>query len=189
MTGGAIARIAWTRLDGPGEDRCTLSRLDGGWMLIGHAWFHAGDGTVRFDYVVRCDAGWLTQSADVSGHAGRDRIAWHIERDCGGAWFLNGIAQDGLSGADDVDLSFTPASNLMPLRRLGPDAGARLDARAAWLRFPEAALQPLDQTYRRVDAATVAYEAVQTSYATRLGVNADGFVTRYPDLWEVSGEG
>ena len=82
--------------------------------------------------------------------------------------------------AFDIDLAFTPATNLMPLRRLDQI----LETRAAWLSYPDCHLRPLDQTYRRMTPETISYAAAQTGYTTEMVVDRSGFVTLYPDCWE-----
>jgi hypothetical protein len=87
-----------------------------------------------------------------------------------------------LAGARDIDLGFTPATNLMPLRRL-PDVG-RMATRAAWLREPGGGLTVLDQSYTRERGHLVSYHAEQTGFSTQLKVGPHGFITLYPGFWE-----
>jgi hypothetical protein len=181
MTSNRTAEIAWQALDREGRDKCRLVQEDGGWMLIGHARFRADGMDCALDYVVRVDADWMTRSADVSGLCGRDEMATRIERGEGG-WTRDGVPQPQVNGATDIDLGFTPATNLMPLRRL-PEIG-QIEARAAWLPSPGAGLEPLDQTYRRARGGLVHYAAAQTGTAVDLKVDGEGFVTLYPGFWE-----
>lgn len=182
MPGQTIASADWRALDRVGEDSCRLARTSGGWLLVGHARFHDDDGFAALDYVVRCDADWHTLSADVSGtHENRTiRLVLHREAE---DWTLNNEAQPQVRGARDVDFSFTPATNLMPLRRLQAGTEQDLRTRAAWLRYPACELAPLDQVYA-VKGSEVIYSAKQTGYETRLNVDESGFVTLYPGLWE-----
>jgi hypothetical protein len=103
----------------------------------------------------------------------------------GGRWRLNGADQMQVAGCADVDLGFTPATNLIPLRRLALNVGGKADAPAAWLRFPELGLERLEQHYRRVDLHRYAYQAPGVGYAGTLEVSEVGFVTTYPGLWEL----
>lgn len=184
MTGHAVATARWRALDREGEDSCRLCRADHGWMLIGHARFRGADGFSALDYVVRCDTGWQTISADITGLQDGLNVNLRITRD-DKTWVLNEIPQPQVSGAIDLDLSFTPATNLMPLRRLLASDEASEITRAAWLRYPQADLQPLDQTYGRTGVAgDFSYKAQQTGYTTRLHIGESGFVTNYPGLWE-----
>lgn len=181
MSGQTVASVHWRALDHAGEDRCRLVQMAAGFMLVGHARYVDAGRDVALDYVVRCGADWLTESADVTGVFGGDPVALRILRGADG-WQVNDRPQPGLGEARDVDLHFTPATNLMPLRRL-PDVG-RLEVRAAWLRDLSGTLEPLDQVYTRGRGDVVQYEAVQSEFTTQLQVGPDGFVTLYPGLWE-----
>ncbi|MGH9318200.1 MAG: putative glycolipid-binding domain-containing protein, partial [Thermoanaerobaculia bacterium] len=59
---------------------------------------------------------------------------------------------------------------------------------AAWLRFPSFRLEPLEQLYRRVDAATYRYESAGGKFVADLEVNAAGLVTSYPNFWRAEPE-
>ena len=183
MTATVLACVEWRALDREGTDRCRLSRAAHGWLLVGHARFWDDLGFAALDYVVRCDTGWATLSADIAGeHDGRE-VQVRIQRS-GARWWVNDLEQEAVSGAVDIDLSFTPATNLMPLRRLMDRRDIMLDTNAAWLRYPMAALTPLDQTYSRTERpGCVRYTAQQTRYETELMVDSSGFVTLYPELW------
>jgi hypothetical protein len=63
--------------------------------------------------------------------------------------------------------------------------GMEAEVQAAWLRFPEFTLEPLVQLYRRIRAATYRYESAEGTFVTELQVNAAGFVTSYPNVWQV----
>ncbi len=184
MTHGTVATARWRALDREGDDSCRLARADHGWLLVGHARFRDDDGFAALDYVVRCDTGWATLSADVAGtHGGKD-VSFRILRAEGG-WTLNEEPQPEVAGARDLDLSFTPATNLMPLTRLSEQAEPVLEVRAAWLSYPECALRPLDQTYTAGGTLDwVSYESAQNGHTARLRVDRSGFVTFYPGLWE-----
>ena len=176
-----IATTRWRALDRDGEDKCRLAHHNGGYMLVGHARFRDGAGWAALDYVVRINGDWRTCSADVTGtHAGEE-VALKLTRE-DGAWTLNGEAQPQLEGCEDVDFAFTPATNLMPLRRL-PDVG-RLATRAAWLRLPGPQVSPLDQSYTRERGTLVSYHAEQSDFSTQLVIDPSGFVVTYPGLWE-----
>ena len=176
-----IAKAHWRALDRDGEDTCRLVDAGAGWMLVGHARFRDGHGWAALDYVIRTDADWFTTSADITGDYAGETVGWHLARS-GADWSLNDRLQPDLTGAEDIDLSFTPATNLMPLRRL-PQVG-RLSTCAAWLRLPGPLLSPLYQSYTRERGGLVLYEAEETDFKTHLKVDAHGFVTHYPGLWQ-----
>ena len=86
----------------------------------------------------------------------------------------------------DLDLNFSPSTNLLPIRRSNLAIGEGTEVRAAWLRFPSFKLEPLSQRYKRIDESTYRYESGGGNFVTELTVNAVGFVTTYPDLWQIS---
>jgi len=91
-----------------------------------------------------------------------------------------------VAGCLDIDLAFSPSTNLLPIRRLKLRPGEAAEVRAAWLRFPEFVLEPLEQMYRRLDAWTYRYESGGGAFVATLRTNTAGFVTSYPGLWEAS---
>ena len=90
-----------------------------------------------------------------------------------------------MEGCVDLDLAFSPATNLLTIRRLGLAVGDEAPVRAAWLRFPELRLEPLAQRYRRLAAERYGYEAVAdgAAFGAELRVAPSGFVLEYPGLW------
>ena len=119
-------------------------------------------------------AGWLGDRA----------ISIELRADGSGRWRLNDADCPAVAGCLDLDLSFTPATNLLPIRRLALPSGEKATVRAAWLTVPALTLEPLDQQYRRTQSTTYAYESDGGRFSTELEVNGDGFVTFYPDLWQ-----
>jgi hypothetical protein len=161
-----------------------VSSAEGGWRLTGTAVLaHAGK-ACRLDYLIVCDPTWRTVSTLVTGWVGDRTVDLRIGVDPAGRWRLDGAECPGVDGCLDVDLAFSPSTNLLPIRRLALAVGQQGAVAAAWLRFPEFRLERLDQVYRRLDAETYRYESAGGSFVRELTVNAAGLVTRYPGLWE-----
>jgi hypothetical protein len=89
-----------------------------------------------------------------------------------------------VAGCLDLDLAFTPATNILPLRRLGLAVGESREMTAAWVRFPDLSVEPLAQRYTRLDERRVRYESRDGSFTAELEVDEIGLVVRYPPLWE-----
>src|SRR5690606_17693860 len=103
----------------------------------------------RLSHVIDCDATWRTRRAHVTGAADGAPIQFDFTADGHGIWRLNGAPLAEVAGALDIDLGFTPATNLLPIRRLELNVGEETDVRTAWLRFPELRVEALDQSYAR----------------------------------------
>lgn len=183
-----MVSILWRRLDQPGHDAARLVETAAGAIIEGTAVFSDSDRPCRLDYRVECDRDWRTRSVRVVGWVGASSVELAIAADRRRSWTINGTPYLELHGCDDVDLSFTPATNLLPIRRLGLQVGARADVRAAWLLVPELTLEPLEQTYTRVADRQYAYESSGGTFRAMLETNADGLVTQYQGLWQMESE-
>lgn len=176
--------ILWRRLDLPGHDACNLARRADGWTLDGSAVFRENGVPARLAYHIACDRAWRTQHGHVHGWLGLHPIEFRIARTSGGVWTLNGEPAPGLEDCIDLDLGFTPATNLLQLRRLALAVGQAADVPVAWLDVTAGTLERLEQTYERRTETAYWYEAPGFQYAALLEVTPDGFIRRYPGLWE-----
>jgi len=188
------ATILWRRLDLPGFDSARLTgseRAAGrgnagsqGWLLEGTALFAYQGLPCRLEYRIGCTPGWLTRWGQVSGWLGDTAVEITVEADGTGGWALNGRPVPETAGCLDLDLNFSPVTNLLPIRRLELAVGEAAEVRAAWLTFPGFTLEPLEQVYRRTGESAYRYESNGGAFVRDLEVNAAGFVTRYPGFWE-----
>lgn len=143
-------------------------------------------GRIIFSYSLDCDAAWRTRVGRVRGWLGRQDVEITVLPTREGHWTITGAEPAAVEGCVDVDIGFTLATNLLPLRRLALAVGESADAPAAWLSFPNLRLERLEQRYRRLAPTRYEYRSPRTDYVATLEVNEVGFVTRYPDLWEMS---
>jgi uncharacterized protein len=176
--------ILWRRLDIPGHEFCRCEERDAAWHLSGVAVFAHEKKPCQLAYAVACNAAWHTVSATVSGWVGDRPIAVEIAVDALHRWRLNGVDCPSVAGCMDIDLNFSPSTNLLPIRRLDLAVGQEARVQAAWLRFPDFSLELLEQRYRRIDASAYRYASAGGQFTTELAVDAAGFVTRYPGFFE-----
>lgn len=175
-----MTSVLWRRLDQPGHEYVTLQSEKSGWLLSGVAVFEHEAQPCRLDYAIRCDEAWITRSADVSGWIGNRHVEATIVA-TKGRWTLNGQRCSSVDGCLDVDLNFSPSTNLLPIRRLNLAIGSEAAVRAAWLRFPSFTLEPLDQTYSRAGEQKFTYRSA--SFVADITTNADGLPLRYGEIW------
>jgi hypothetical protein len=179
------AAILWRRVDRPGHESARVVTREGGWELAGTAVFlHEGE-PCCVSYRITCDPEWRTRSVEVDGWLGRKAVrvkAW-VEGES--LWRVGEVEDAGIAGCVDVDLNFSPSTNLLPIRRLNLAVGEEKDVRAAWLRFPSFRFEPLEQSYRRLSAGRYRYRSAGGRFEAELDVDENGFVTRYPGFAEV----
>jgi len=177
--------ILWRAIDWFGHEACSLFRVNSEWRLEGTAVFlHEGQ-ACRLSYLIACDANWNTRSAVVSGWSSGEDVNLKLSVDAQRRWQVNGVAKPAVEGCTDLDLNFSPSTNLLPIRRLNLEVGQQAEVKAAWLRFPSFELEPLSQVYERLGEFKYRYSSRGGDFVAELTVNQVGFVTVYPQLWEV----
>jgi len=176
--------ILWRRLDLPGHEISRLEAREDGFALSGTALFLHEGRPCRLEYAVTCDAAWRTVSARIRGWNGDREVEIDVAVDEERRWRLNGEDCPDVAGYLDIDLGFSPSTNLLPIRRLSLAVGEAAEVQAAWLPFPQLTFEPLPQVYRREGERTYRYESDGGRFVRTLEVNASGFVTSYPGLWQ-----
>ena len=178
-----MTTLLWRRLDVPGHDFCRLVSRGAGWELHGTALFLEHGSPCCWQYEVQVDASWHTRSATLIGWIGPEKLRFEIEADEQHRWRLNGEVRPQVEGCIDLDLGFTPATNLLPLRRLTLAIGEEGAVTSAWFDPSIMDFAPLRQTYRRIEETCYAYHSIEGDFTAELVTDTCGFVVDYPTLW------
>src|SRR5438552_3119639 len=139
--------ILWRRLDTPGHDACRLVDQGFAWRIEGVSVFRHETGPAALVYEVECDRDWRTREGTVNGWVGSRQVSIRVTRSSIGVWTLNGEVVPSIQESVDLDLGFTPATNLPQLRRIALQVGQSADAPVAWLDVPFGSLEVLQQRY------------------------------------------
>ena len=174
-------------MDLPGHDVCRLWKSADGWQLSGTAIFLFDQMPCCLSYQVSTNCVWQTSTASVSGHVGQSAVALAMTPAENQQWKINGSIVQETTGCVDLDLGFTPATNLIAIRRLSLEIGEQSSAPAAWLDFPDFELKRLEQHYHRISNDQYKYESPCAGYAGILRVDGAGAIIQYPGLWEQEG--
>lgn len=179
-----VASARWRRLDVQGRDTCVLSREDNGWILNGAAEFPHEQGPARVSYRIECAIDWSTRAARFHGAVGDRRVTADIARQKG-VWSLNGVDLPELGPLIDIDFGFTPATNVILMKRVSFPLDRAVALSVAWYDVGEKTLTALPQRYTRRDAHSYWYESPTADYQGLLVLASNGFVRTYPGLWEM----
>jgi hypothetical protein len=177
-----MAAIMWRRIDGPGYDRCVLEPTQDGFRLAGTALVVADGTSWEIRYAVVADEQWRTRTvgAHVQGPGPDRRIALH--GDGLGGWSTADAPIIDLYGAIDVDLAWTPATNTLPILRLGLAVGASSEVAVAYVDFPGHEVARRTQRYSRHSDTLYRFES--GDFTATLEIAENGLVERYEGLWD-----
>jgi hypothetical protein len=177
------ATYVWRRLDLDGLDFVRLDEGGDGVSAQGYEISAEGDERWAGRFAVTLDAGWhhertLVETVDAHG---TKRL--ELESDGAGSWLRNGRPDPSLEGCTVVDLAGNPFTNAFVTRSVGPEVGAGVELRAAYIETPALTVRPLVQRYHRLAADRWTYaddEFGQVGFHT----DADGIVLSYERLAE-----
>jgi hypothetical protein len=173
----------WQRLQGTGLERFELLQAADGWVLRGTILALEEQGPAQADYEIFCDAAWYTRHVVVSlrGVAGNRSLRLDVQD---GHWIEDGNERETVRGCIDVDLSWSPSTNTLPIRRLGLEVGERSGpVTAAWVRLPELRIEPLSQEYERLAERRYRYSSRGGAFTAELEVDDESVVIDYEGIW------
>ncbi len=94
----------------------------------------------------------------------------------------------GLNGCIDVDISATPFTNTLPIRRIQWQVGQSEEFRMVYILVPDLKVSVMRQRYtclaKTDQGATFRYENVDDDFKADITVDSDGLVVHYPGLFE-----
>ncbi len=173
----------WRNIVQKGHEYCQLLSDDESYSLEGTAVFLHDSKACQLNYQINCDHLWQTRDAHIDGWVGLERISLHTRTDAEHRWWVNDKQVTKVSGCIDIDLNFSPCTNLIPIRRLRMQVGEKANLTAAWLRFPSFKLEPLPQQYERLDGLRYRYSSDHGMFVADLQTNELGFVLEYLPFW------
>jgi hypothetical protein len=177
----------WSAWDDPGLEHLRLGMHDHGivadGMVIGVAEGHP----FRVTYEVHCDTGWRVRAVRV-GVPGPEPPEVDLLSDGEGNWTtLDGRAVSELDGCSDVDISVTPFTNTLPIRRLGLVPTESAEICVAYVQGTRLQAWPEPQRYtclkRDNQGGLYGFLSLDDGFTTDLPVDADGLVLDYPGLF------
>jgi hypothetical protein len=87
----------------------------------------------------------------------------------------------------DIDISATPFTNTLPIRRLGLKPGESAEIRVAYISIPSLQLSPALQRYTCLanypDHHIYRFESPADDFTADIRVDLDGLVVEYPGLF------
>jgi len=179
-----LRAVHYRRLDAPGGEHCRLLAAPDGLRLAGTAVLVDGGAPLTAEYEIACGEGGETRSVRVELARGAAVRRLDLVREPDGRWLLDGREAPALAGCLDVDLSVTPSTNLLPIRRLRLAVGQSAEVTAAWMRFPDLRVEPLSQLYARIADRRYRYESRGGAFTAELDVDEHGLPIAYPPFWE-----
>jgi uncharacterized protein len=176
-----VATVLWQGVDTGALDCCHLETGPDGLRLSGTVLTAEFGTPLDVRYLVEAGPDGLTRRAELALDAGAVRRVL-LADGAGRWWWQGGPELTGVAGALDVDLTVTPATNTLPIRRLaGLEVGEAADLHVAWVQFPDLEVIPSEQRYERL--AGERWRFSSGDFSAELLVDPGGLVLDYAGLF------
>ena len=171
--------IAWTALPWSSVEHVAIADEDA-WTADGAMVAILDGRAVRLTYRLQVDATGATRALDLADAVGGATLA--LRADGQGRWWdADGLPVSDLDACIDVDISTTPLTNTLPVRRLRLAPGESADIQVAYVDVPSLAVRPVTQSYHRIDERS--YRYASGSFVADVVFDEDDLVTDYVGLW------
>lgn len=184
---GLERQIVWQALDEPGMEHLHLCE-DAERVVADGALVGVVDGQpLRLHYRVQCDVGYRFQTCRL-----RLTQPWTRElaltREPDGTWVEQGVGPlPALAGSHEIDISASPWTNTLPIRRLALQADQPAQIVVAYITIPELSVRQDRQRYTRLrtldDRHIYRFESLASGFTADIAVDQDGLVLDYPGLF------
>jgi uncharacterized protein len=175
--------VRWSQEDGTGLEHLVLNADTDGALIESVVTGEDGEESFGLIYRIECDARWhVTRlAARLTSGETLDLRREHAAN----TWIdANGKPLDALDGCIDVDLTATPFTNTLPIRRLRLEEGERHVIRVVYVRAPTLAVSVAEQAYTCIEPnRRYRYEGLDTGFTAELTVDDNCIVQDYPGLF------
>jgi hypothetical protein len=181
MSSAVVAR--WQAWDGNGIEHLVL-REGAREVVVESVVVSSADSTpFALRYRIRCDKSWRVRSAEIA-LVGSDRKI-EIAGDGKGNWSdASGKRLPKLAGAIDIDLSATPFTNTLPIRRLKLRARQSAEIVTVYILVPALTMTTDPQRYTCLEPLKrYRYESIDSDFTRDIEVDRRGMVVTYPGLF------
>jgi uncharacterized protein len=167
----------WEALDEPGLEYVTVDESTG-WYADGHAVAVVNGAATRVAYKLKAGTEGGVWSLDITF----DEHCHALRGNGAGVWSTaDGEARPDLDGCVDVDISVTPLTNTLPIRRCHLAVGDHTDLNVVYLDLAAGEVRPMRQRYARLAERRYLYES--PGFSVELEVDEHDLVLDYPGYW------
>jgi hypothetical protein len=180
-----VRHAIWVSQIDVGAEHFCLTRHGGGFLAQGTIIGLADDTPYSANYSLRFTDDWsmrfvTIRRLDLRGNA------LSIETDGEGEWFgSEDLPLESLKGCLDVDISATPFTKSLPIRRLRLRKGQSADVNVTYFEVPTFTIRPAVQHYECIvplgaEGGRFNFDPGDGSDVVEITVDADGIVTTFP---------
>ena len=142
----------------------------------------------RIRYQIQCDLTWQVRKVLVRSLEEAEQTIYFVSDGFGNWTNESGDLVSELKGCFDVDITATPFTNTLPIRRLRLSPGESAEIKVVYFTVPEMQVSVEPQRYTCLETSSVGgkykFESLDGGFTAVIAVDTDGLVEDYPPLFK-----
>lgn len=142
----------------------------------------------RIRYTINCDLKWQVRKVVVKSLDENEQTISFVSDGFGNWTNESGNPVPELKGCSDVDITATPFTNTLPIRRLSLSSGESAEIKVVYFTIPEMQVSVEPQRYTCLETSSSGgkykFESLDGGFTAVITVDADGLVEDYPALFK-----
>jgi hypothetical protein len=178
--------IVWEGLLYDTEEHCSVNYLDTAIIVRSEIEGWAGQKAVYAEYVLTLNLDWTVREIEIDFTTGTEQHSYCFTRHASGQWTdKEGTLYRKFNECSFVDISLTPFTNTLPLKGITFTPGEAEQVEVLYFDILNNEVRTDVQRYTKINTANYHFENDGGNFSVEIEIDADGFVTRYPNLFDM----
>ena len=179
-------RLVWKGLEDQTFEHCVVTRKTGQLEIQSKIEGPVNNVHTVVEYELVLDAAWTVSSLQVKMTAPAPEKIIKLTHNKFGEWVDDTLhTRPDLDGCLDIDISLTPFTNSLPVKRLCFKPGESREIQVLYFDLPAFDISMKKQRYTYQGGNVFKFESLDTGYTNVITFTAAGFVQQYPNLFEL----
>ncbi|MBD2756657.1 putative glycolipid-binding domain-containing protein [Spirosoma validum] len=175
--------VVWQAIQWTGLEYFILTPAEGGLLADGQLIGMYEGRPYSLHYQIRIDNRWAVREVIIRSDAAND-VLIQLTTNGRGEWYdREGNLLPELAGCIDVDLTLSPFTNTLPIRRLRFLSEQPQQINVVYIDLPAGKISSVSQLYIRLTDDCYRFQQPDSSFSADLPVDADKMVIDYPNLF------
>lgn len=172
----------WKALQNETMEYCDVDITEADVRIDGKIVGMAEDIPVSVTYDIMTDSQWQITSLEVLIEKESQPVWISLQREPGENWTQSGHERPEWKDCIDIDISLTPFTNTLPIRRLDLQPGERREISVLYIDICKGSIEPAQQWYTRLSDTQYGFENAD-GFKAVINVDEEGLVTEYEALF------
>ena len=175
--------LLWTGREYHSLENCLVNLSDGGVEVTSTIIGTYKKKIYKVEYLIKANRNWETLLLEIYSRHSDNTQSIRLESDGKGNWMSDRKNAEELKGCVDVDISLTPFTNTLPIKRLQFGQNNAKEVQVVYCDLLEGQIRPVKQKYTCLSKTKYHYQNVPNDFEATIVVDESGFVVDYPSLF------